>query len=190
MRRRLIALFTTLVVVAGGITAWAQQLDYDEIAKRPGFTVTKKTVDGQEVVTIRKATVTIHINKDGAMGMDQNTAVLCAWTIYVDVHVAADYCFPDSERELKEDLADGIERFKDFIVANSLRPVTRSDLDAYVEKQRADLLSRAPKVAAGAQRCPRTDQFSYYQVQGREKRRAEITQMLAVPRPPVMNPCL
>src|ERR1700761_7722341 len=123
MQSRLIALFATLVVVAGGMTAVAQQLDYNEIAKRPGFTVTRETVNGEEVVTIRKSTVTIHIDKKGAMGVDQDTAVMCGWTIYVGLHVAADYCFPDSEKELREDFADAVERFKDFIVANSLTPV-------------------------------------------------------------------
>lgn len=190
MRRHLIALFTTLVVVAVGMTAWAQQLDYDEIAKRPGFTVTRETVNGEELVTIRKATVTIHINKKYTTGIDQDTAVMCVWTIYVGLHVAADYCFPDSERELKEDFADAVERFKDFIVANSLSPLKRSDLDAYVDKRRQELLSRAPKITPGSPRCPRTDMFTNYQADGREKRRADVAKMLATPRPPVMNPCL
>jgi hypothetical protein len=189
MRRRLIALFATLVVVAGGAAALAQQLDYDEIAKRPGFTVTRETVNGEVPVTIRKATVTIHINKNGAMGVDQDTAVLCVWNEYTKLHIGADYCFPDSERELREDFADAVERFKDFIVANSLSPVSRSDLDAYVEKRRTDFLARVPKAEPGVPRCPRTDMFTDYRADGREKRRADVARILATPRPPVMNPC-
>lgn len=190
MRLRLIALFATLVVGSGGMAARAQQLDYDEIAKRPGFAMTRETVKGEEVVTIRKATVTIQIDKKGALGIDQDTAVMCVWTIYVGLHVAADYCFPDSEKELREDFADAVEHFKDFIVANSLTPVRRSDLDAYVETRRKELLARASKLPAGAPRCARTDMFTHYQADGGEKRRADVARMIAVPRPPVMNPCL
>lgn len=169
--------------------ASAQQLDYDEIAKRPGFTVSRKTVNGDEVVQIRKATVTIEIDKNGAIGLDRDAAVLCLWKEYVNLHNAADYCFPDSERELREDFADAVERFKDFIVANSLAPVTRSELNAFVEKRRREMIARMPKPAAGAQRCPRLDYFADYQADGHEKRRADVAKILAVPRPPVMNPC-
>jgi hypothetical protein len=188
MRLRLIAFLAVLAVVAGGAATLAQQLDYDEIARRPGFTVTKRTVDGQEVVQIRKATITI--DKDGMMGVDSDTAVLCAWKEYVNLHVGADYCFPDSERELREDAADAVEQFKNFIVANSLAPVSRGDLDAFVEKRRAELMSHAPKTPVGAPRCPRLDFFVDWQADGRDKRRADVAKILAVPRPPVLNPCL
>ena len=186
----LIAFFSTLVVVVSGMSALAQQLDYDKIAKRPGFTVTKKMVNGHEAVQIRKATVTIDIDENGAVGVDRDTAVLCLWNEYTKLHIGADYCFPDSEREMREDFADAVERFKDFIVANSLQPVSRSDLDAYVANRRADFLARAPRTEPGAPRCPRTGMFTDYQADGREKRRAEVARILATPRPPVMNPCL
>jgi hypothetical protein len=189
MRLCLIALFATLAVTAGGMTALAQQLDYDEIAKRPGFIVIRKVVNGHEVVQIRRATVTIDIDKDGMMGVDQDTAVLCVWNEYTKLHIGADYCFPDSEREMREDFSDAVERFKDFIVANSLGPVSRSDLDAYVERRRADFLAHAPRTESGAPRCPKTDMFTDYQADGRAKRRAEVARILATPRPPVMNPC-
>jgi hypothetical protein len=182
-------LFATLAVTAGETAALAQQLDYDEIAKRPGFTVTKKMVNGHEVVQIRKATVTIDIDKDGALGVDQDTAVLCLWNEYTKLHIGADYCCPDSEREMREDFADAVERFKDFIVTNSLGPVSRSNLDAYVAKRRADFLAHAPRTEPGAPRCPKTDMFTDYQADGRAKRRAEVARILATPRPPVMNPC-
>lgn len=189
MRLRWIALFALLAVGARETAALAQQLDYDEIAKRPGFTVTREIVKGQEVVRIRKATVTIDIDKDGMLGVDRDTAVLCLWNEYTKLHIGADYCFPDNEREMREDFADAVERFKDFIVANSLTSVRRSDLDAYVAKRRADFLAQAPKADPGAPRCPRTDLFTDYRADGREKRRAEVARILATPRPPVMNPC-
>ena len=188
MRNALIAGFLGLAIAGGSTCVFAQQIDLNALAKRPDFQVTRK--DGDDVVEIRKASVVITKGRDGLMAIDSDTAVLCVWTIYVGLHVAADYCFPDSERDLKEDFAGAIERFKDFIVANSLTPVTRSDLDAYVEKRRAELISHALKTPIGAPRCPKLDFFADYQADGREKRRADVAKMLAVPRPPVMNPCL
>lgn len=178
------------LMIAGGVAcAFAQQIDFDALAKRPGFQVTKRVVNGEEIIELRKGSVMIEKSRDGIMGVDSDTAVLCVWDEYVNLHVAADYCFPDSERELREDFADAVERFKDFIVANSLTPVTRGDLDAYVEKRRAEMHSRMPKTPPGAPRCPKTDMFIDYQADGREKRRADVATILAVPRPPVMNPC-
>src|SRR5665213_46800 len=189
MRRSSIYFFLARLALGVSTTsASAQQIDYGELAKRPGFTVTRKVVKGEEIVTIRKASVEIEVSSRGTLGVDRDTAVLCLWNEYVKLHVGADYCFPDSERELKEDFADAVERFKDFIVANSLTPVTRGELDAYVEKRRTELVSRMSKVPAGAPRCPKLDFFVDYQADGREKRRADVAKILAVPRPPVMNP--
>jgi len=189
-RHHLAAGAFAIALAVGPSGTRAQQLDYDAIAKRPGYTVTKTIEDGREVVRIRKETVLIVIDSKGMMGIDRADAVLCFWELYVKLKVGADYCFPDSERELKEDSADAVERFKDFIVANSLTPVTRDSLDAYVERQRAELASRGPKTATGQPHCTKLDFFEYFQTAGRDKRRADVAKILAVPRPPVMNPCL
>jgi len=134
--------------------------------------------------------VVISKSRDGIVGIDNDHAVLRAWNEYVNLHIGVDYRFPDSERELKEDFADAVERFKTFIVTNSLTPVDRRDLDAFVEKRRAEFLAHMPKTSPGAPRCAKLDYFADYQADGREKRRADVARILAVPRPPVMNPCL
>ena len=185
----IVFLLAGLTLGGSAVSASAQQIDYDELAKRPGFTVTRKTVKGEEIVTIRKASVEIEVSSKGTLGTDGDAAVLCLWNEYVKLHVAADYCFPDSERELREDFADAVEQFKKFIVANTLTPVSRSSLDVFVEKRRTELLSHTPQTPAGAPRCPKTELFVDYQADGREKRRADVAKILAVPRPPVMNPC-
>lgn len=180
----LLCLAVTGIATAG----FAQQLDLDALALRPDFEVTRK--DGDRVIEVRKNSVVISKSGDGLLGIDSDRAVLCAWNEYVGLLIAAEYCFPDSERELREDFADAVERFKTFIVANSLTPVSRSDLDAAVEKRRAELLARIPRTPPGAPRCARLDIFADYQADGREKRRADVAKILATPRPPVMNPCL
>jgi hypothetical protein len=75
-------------------------------------------------------------------------------------------------------------------VANSLTPVARMDLDAFVQRRWTEKFSRVPKSVAGTEKCPMRDWLADFQKDGREKRRADVAKMLAVPRPPVMNPCL
>lgn len=180
------ALAIALSVGPSEMRAQERELDYDEIARRPGFTVTKTIENGHEVVVIRKATVEIRIDSDHVMGTDKDVAVGCMWGLYVNLSVGADYCFPDARNELREDLADAVERMKDFIVANNLTPITRGELDAYVRERRAELIARMPK---GEPHCA-LDYFSSLLPDSREKRRAAVAEALAVPRPPVLNPCL
>jgi len=191
MRNALAALLTLFLAAGLATHAAAQQIDVEALAKQPGFQVTKKMVRGEEVTEIRKATVGITISRQGTIGSDNgDTAILCAWQIYVDLKLASDICFPNSEPELKSDLADAVEALKNFIVANSLTPVARTDLDAFVQKRWTEKFSRVPKSVAGTEKCPMRDWLADFQKDGQEKRRADVAKMLAVPRPPVMNPCL
>jgi hypothetical protein len=188
MRSLRVVGFLCLAVAGVATAGFAQQLDLDALARRPDFQVTRK--DGDRVIEVRKKSVVISKGGDGIVGIDSDRAVLCAWNEYVTLLIGADYCFPNSERELKEDFADAVERFKTFIVANSLTPVSRNDLDASVEKRRTEFLARMPQRPPGTPRCAKLDFFADYQADGREKRRADVAKILEVPRPPVMNPCL
>ena len=181
--------FLAACLLATGIATrgFAQQIDVDALAKTPGFTVTKKIEKGEEIVEIRKATVVIRMSRGGIIGTDSDIAIQCAWQIYADLKVVADFCYPESELELKEDLTAAVEDLKSFIVANSLTPVARKDLDAWVQT-RAQKLAGRPRTEATTTYC--RDHLGDFQKDGREKRRADVAKMLAVPRPPVMNPCL
>jgi hypothetical protein len=75
------------------------------------------------------------------------------WQIYVDLTLASDFCFPDSRADLKQDLAEAVERPKDFIVTNSLTPVARQELDPFVQKRRTEKFS---KLRASMNCCPGT----------------------------------
>lgn len=190
MRMIVVAILASLPIACGAMCAFAQDIDLEALAKRPGFTITKKVVKGEEIVEIRKASVVIQKTRDGMLGTDDDTAVMCMWEIYVDLKLASDFCFPDSERELKEDMADAVEHLKDFIVANNLTPVTRAQLDTIVQNRWKDKFAKMPSSLAGTQRCPMRDWLEDFKADGREKRRADVAKALAVSRPPVMNPCL
>jgi hypothetical protein len=183
----LAAMIALLAIIGGAQLALAQQLDLEEEARRPGFTVTKKIVNGEEIVEIRKATVVIEMSSKGTLGMDSDTAVLCAWDSYISAKLGADFCFPDSEPELREDLADALERFKDFIVANSISPVQRDELDVYAQRKFARTFAKPPS-PPNAERCQ--NYLGEFKARGREKRREDVAKILAVPRPPVLAPCI
>lgn len=191
MPKALIALLSLLALAGSVAGARAQQIDVEAISKRPGFQVTKKVVHGEEITEIRYATVVIEITRDGAIGSDSGkVAIFCAWDIYVGLMLGADYCYPDSHWELKEDLVDAVERLEGFIVANSLTPITREQLEAAVQRRRKEFVDGISRMPAHGPRCPSTSWIDELQRDGRAKRRADVTEMLAVPRPPVLNPCL
>lgn len=186
MIRRL-ALALALVANA----AHAQPLDLDAIAKQPGTEVIRKG----DKVEIRRAGVTVTVEKDGDMSVDHSgKAVLCYWNMAIAAKISADLCYPGEFPQLSKMLGEQIAATNDFIVANSLRPVTK----AWLEKNIADRLERA---AAGLKKAgvpPAQNKVCQQQREGDliplnaelEKYRQEFKDVLAVPRPPASNPCI
>lgn len=187
MRLPLLATLLALIATPSFAQSGANDIDLDALAKQPGFTVTKKVENGEEIVEARKASVTLRKASKGVTGSDSKSAVLCAWQIYVAVKLAADVCFPDSHAELRQDLTDAVGRIKRFIVANSLTPVTDADLDAYVQHE-AQQAAKRPRSASVTELC--SGSLKELEDEGHAKRRSEVDDLLAEPRPPVMNPCL
>jgi len=175
--------------------AIAQPLDLDVIARQPGTEVIKgRAKDGTEIVTIKRAGVEVIIQGDKEISIDgSGPAVLCIWSLAVETQIAADLCYPSEYAQLSKMLSDYVDAANNFIVANSLRPVSKAELEKAIAERRA-------KVAAGVERygVP-SAQRSFCQGQGQllsawnkepEKFRQELWQGLAVPRPPAKNPCL
>jgi hypothetical protein len=183
---RLFAL--ALVFVAG--TAHGQPLDLDAIAKHPGTEVIRKG----DTVEIRRGSVTVTIDKDGETSIDRSgKAVLCYWNLAIVAKMSADLCYPGEFTALSNMLGEQIAAMNDFIVANSLRPVTK----AWLEKNIAD---RFAKAAAGIKTagvppaqnkvCQRQREEDLIPLNAElAKYRQEFREVVAVPRPPASNPC-
>jgi uncharacterized protein YodC (DUF2158 family) len=178
-----------LIVLAR--SALAQPFDLEAIAKQPGTEVSKRTENGGEVVEIRRGGVTVTVKDGKQSGFDNSGhgAVLCTWELMVSAKAAADVCFPGEFADVASLLQEEIEMFNDFIAANSLRPVTKDDL-------KAGIAQRASRMKAGSDAClnPRRHFLEPLTEQLRATSRAEVKkkfdEALAVPRPPVLNPCL
>lgn len=145
--------------------------------------------------------VTITETELGIVGQDDSGhgAVLCAWYLYINLAGYLDACFPDEDRDVRDELGKGIDAINDFIVTNSLKPVPKKELEAYVFAERVKALAiprtlNAPLCAArpeGGESGEALAKFrNHLSSVPREQFRAEIRYLLSVPRPPVMNPCL
>lgn len=167
-------------------------VDLDAFGKQPGVDVSKRVIGDKEVTEYRKGGVVFQKWPDRVLSVDQSGlgAVLCTWSIYVNVMLAARACFPDGRDEVKEDLAHAVDAMNDFIVANDPDPVTKSNLEAFIAKRGADKFSRIPSYLVGTPQCPLADMLAEIEKAPREQRRASIVKLLSVPRPPVMSPCL
>jgi hypothetical protein len=113
------------------------------------------------------------------------------------VEKRSDACPTDlvGDGELKAALNDAINRMNDFIVANRNNGVTKDALQDRINKQvlaARETLSglsddeRAKKCAAGDV-AKMLDRFRSFPS---DKIKKGVDELLSVPRPPVMNPCL
>lgn len=186
----MIKVLVSLIAMAVGTPVAAQPLDLDAIAKQPGTEVTKRG----DRIEIKRGGVTVMIDKDGETGVDSSgSAVLCAWNIAIVAKISADLCYPDEFPQLSTMLGQFIDAANTFIAANSLRPVTKAQLEK-------NIVERMAKAAAGIQAagvppaqnrvCQRQREDDLLPLnQELEKYRREFQDSLKVPRPPVQNPC-
>ncbi|WP_145750376.1 hypothetical protein [Nitrospirillum amazonense] len=122
-------------------------------------------------------------------------AVLCLREIYVALREGLDTCRQDGDEALRRFMDEGLQQIDDFVVANSLTPVTKDALkaaeEARLKKQRDGAALRGleaqAKICAGgdAQRM-----LGGLRSASLDKLRAELAAALSVPRPPVFSPCL
>ena len=129
--------------------------------------------------------------------VDPHGAVLCVWSIYVAARHVGEVCLPGENGEFKQALDDSIELMDRFIMKNG--PATREELEARKEFDRALLLKPSDdeknsgrmseicksKVLTDARRL-----YDGIKTVGTSEIRKGIEALLAIPRKPVMNPCL
>jgi hypothetical protein len=179
--------------------------DIDTLATQPGTEVTRTQEGDTQIIEIRRAGVVITIRHKGdkadSVGQDNSGhgAVLCMWRLYISFRQGLNLCFLSQYPEFKEDLNYAVGAMNDFIAANSLAPTSKEEVEAAV----ATLDERAKKQGDEAtaqlggeefqRRCTSRD-FGRGIVKmaemTREQRRRQISDLLSVPRPPVMNPCM
>jgi hypothetical protein len=108
-------------------------------------------------------------------------AVLCAWTIYLTVRVIGDTCYAPKDENLHAALDQEIARIDKFIMDNA--PATPDELE---------IMRRRFTFVTSDSICKRESRQFYEGIRnwGLEKIHQSVTDLLSVPRKPVMNPCL
>lgn len=143
----------------------------------------RKTESGKELHYLEfEGGVSISEGEDGSiLGMDdsKNGAVLCWWGIYTSIKAVLDECHLE-ETEFRKEIDLVVEKLKNFIVANSLSPVTKSELTDYVQNERKKLHGK----------CENKEMEQFIKQFKSMPLQKIIDESLAVPRPPVTNPCL
>jgi hypothetical protein len=193
-----------LSVVARAETELSEA-DIDALAQQPGTEVTRTQEGDTQSIQIHRAGVVVSIQRKGnqtqTVGQDNSGhgAVLCMWKFYIGFRQGLNQCFPGQYPEFREDLDYAIGAMNDFIVANSLSPTSKAEVEAAVaaleargQKQFDD--GRAQLGAEELQKRCGASNFGQMIVKmtemTREQRRRQIVELLSVPRPPVMNPCI
>ncbi len=174
---RLLLLIVLLVVsmtCRAAETAKIQSVSFEDLKKRPGVTV---SWDGKSIEL--PGGVTVSDGGQTAIDHSGHGGVLCGWMLYSELKNYADNCKTDIDRTHAEELNRAVERVDAFIVANSLAPVTRAEVEALRNQIPADCETPELKTM-----------FDGYKSGPPEKLNQMVDGLLSVPRPAVMEPCL
>jgi hypothetical protein len=114
-------------------------------------------------------------------------AVLCAWSMYLSIRTQTTAC--SVSREPVDDAIDeAITTIDGFIIANSSLHPTHEMLKDFKRRAGEAELGRARQL--GMQKYCENHLARHFRRQSPDQIRASVKGLLAVPREPVMNPCL
>ena len=114
-------------------------------------------------------------------------AVLCAWSMYLSVRTQATAC-AISRQPVDDAIEEAITAIDGFIIANSSLHPTREMLEDF--KRRAGEAELRHARQLGMQKYCESNLAQHFRRQSPDKILASVKELLAVPREPVMNPCL
>jgi len=164
---------------------------FDDLKNRPGV---KVSADGTSLQFPGGVT----ISDRGKFGVDNSGhgAVLCAWEEYLGVKKMTQLCASTGDKAFNARINKAIERINDFIVANSLSPITKGDLEQQAEALLGQVYP-SPRGAAQKEAVHKectTGDFIHiiatYKSISPEDFNHHVDDLLSVPRPPVTAPCL
>jgi hypothetical protein len=112
-------------------------------------------------------------------------AVLCVWGIYQAAKAVGAECHKGADAAFQSELERSLNRIDEFIVANSKHPVTRKDLETRRIEGLRQLRSSGNICVGDAAKL-----YNALHDSGAAALQAQTTDLLSIPREPVMNPCL
>ncbi len=123
--------------------------------------------------------------------VDKRGAVLCQWSITITSKAIGEACFPGRDKDYLAALGWAIAQMDTFILRNS--KTTKTQLQS--NKGKIEEEARKNILFDQSGRCvPGQSAFIFYPEAAptfdRKRLEIEVKALLAVDRPPVMNPCL
>lgn len=153
--------------------AWARQSAAKPEAQEPTSTLSNG------IETLRSGDRTIQTDVTG------KGAVLCSWGILEAIRAAGRECFKGQDAEFQAELDDSLSRIDQFIIRNSSRPVTQAGLDIRRAQALKQLHSIGNICTGDAAKM-----YEGLRARGASQLHASTTELLSIPREPVINPCL
>ncbi len=153
-------------------------------------------------ITINNGVKTAHFSggvdvSDNGLSIDNSGkgAVLCAREIYIGLRDMMSVCSSEKDSQLKKDLDFAVEKINDFVVMNSLTPITKAEIDEdtnnkflkikkWVEESSKPEIEKECASGFYAGFAKSMSSISS------EDFRKKINESLSIRRPAVMNPCL
>jgi len=112
-------------------------------------------------------------------------AVLCAWGILQAARTVGLECHHNEDTAFQNELKRSLRRIDRFIVKNSKHPVTVADLEARRSQGLQELRFSGNICVGDAEKL-----YEALRGRGVSAVQAETTDLLSIPREPVINPCL
>lgn len=208
MRRLSVLGVSALALAAISHRASAADLDLNALAAKPGAVTTTRTkADGSETREVQIGGVVFWEERQDdrvvvkAEDRSGHLAVMCGWMRYVEEAAMFDLCrAAHDETQIRQSLGEAVDRIDDFIVINSLTPITKEQLKDRAAEHAIQFKDQmtAMRPANVAQKCGPDEQWAALKSpQGPEIRTAAIAKihhqvddLLSLPRPPVSSPCL
>ncbi len=191
MKRLLLFLSPLILIFSLPVLAEDNHAFWEEISKRPDVKIT--TENGRKTAHFASGVSMTGEHK----GADRSGkgAVLCGWEMYVAIRNMVEICSHPEESEIIKNLNYAIEKTNDFIVANSLHPVTKADLEKGIK---ARLIGLKEDMSMLEEYDIRQECSSGHAAEMKQRMislsseefRKAVDDFLSIPRPPVMEPCL
>jgi hypothetical protein len=118
---------------------------------------------------------------------DKSGAVLCIWAIYLSVQARTTDC-GFARRPVDDAIDESVSAMDEFILANSSLHPSRTMLEGF--KHEAAEGERSLALERGLRTYCEIGPTELLRSQSPDQIRATIKKLLAIPREPVMNPCL
>jgi hypothetical protein len=180
--------------------------DFDGLIASPGTKVifTKNGKDDMREIKLANGVSFFQTRHDGKISVVGNDssghgAVVCGITMLLTVRHALSICAPQQSTEKIAELDSQLDRIANFIVVNSVPPqpkVSKAALQAQIDEAKAKVASDTASDTTGeaATYCNSglgarvVGHFDEFYGDGKLKKWTD--DLLSVPRPPVLNPCI